>query len=59
MTTLFGSKPQLAATIALGWASIILPDSYLAANPPNTIEWTAPILAQAHVANKASGIIGM
>jgi hypothetical protein len=27
-------------------------------NPPNTMEWTAPIRAQASMATAASGIIG-
>jgi hypothetical protein len=30
-----------------------------AAKPPKTTEWTAPIRAQASIANSVSGIIGM
>jgi len=57
--TLATSIPQEAETITLGLASSILVASSLAANPPNTTEWTAPIRAQASIANTASGIIGI
>ena len=51
--------PQEPATIALGVESSILTASSLAAKPPNTTEWTAPIRAQASIAIAASGTIGM
>lgn len=44
--------------ITLGFESDILPASYFAEKPPKTIECIAPILAHAHTANKAYGIIG-
>jgi hypothetical protein len=53
LTFLFGSSPQLVVTINEGLQSTILFANYLAANPPNTIEWTAPKRAQAHAENKA------
>jgi hypothetical protein len=51
--------PQEAETMALGWASSIRVASSLAAKPPNTTEWIAPIRAQASMAIAASGTIGM
>lgn len=57
--TLLGSKPQLAVIIHLGEQSSILPASSLAAKPPKTTEWIAPILVQASIANADYGIIGM
>jgi hypothetical protein len=53
-----GYNPQLVVIIIFGVASFILLPNYFAANPPKTMEWIAPILAQAHVAKSASGIIG-
>jgi hypothetical protein len=53
-----GYKPQLAVTITFGFESDILPASYVAEKPPNTMECIAPILAQAQAANNAYGIIG-
>lgn len=58
MTTLFGSRPQLAVIMIFGLESAILPASSFAENPPKTIEWMAPNLAQAQVANNAYGIMG-
>ena len=52
------SIPQDAETITLGAASSIRVASSGAANPPNTTECTAPILAHASMAISASGIIG-
>jgi hypothetical protein len=54
-----GSIPQDAATISLGRQSSMRDASSLAANPPNTTEWTAPSRAQAIIAMTASGTIGM
>ena len=52
--------PQEAETIAFGLASSTLFRSHsFAAKPPNTTEWTAPILAQAKTAITVSGIIGI
>jgi len=59
LTFLFGYMPQLAAIMSFGLASKILPESSFAAKPPKTMECTAPILAQAQVAKRASGIIGI
>jgi hypothetical protein len=42
-----------------GRASSMRVASSLAANPPNTTEWIAPMRAQASIAIAASGIIGM
>ena len=53
------SMPQLADRITFGLASSMRVASSLAAKPPNTTECTAPILAQASIANTASGTIGM
>ena len=52
------SIPHEAETITLGLASSILTASSLAAKPPKTTEWTAPILAQAIIAISASATIG-
>ena len=52
------SIPHDAETITVGAASSILVASSGAANPPNTTECTAPILAHASMAIAASGIIG-
>ena len=52
------SIPHDAVRITLGAASSILVASSGAANPPNTTECTAPILAHASMAIAASGIIG-
>jgi hypothetical protein len=54
-----GSMPQLADRIALGLASSSRVASSLAAKPPNTTEWIAPMRAQASMAMTASGTIGM
>jgi hypothetical protein len=51
--------PQDAVTITLGLASLMRVASSLAAKPPNTTEWTAPIRAQASMAMAASAIMGM
>jgi len=53
---LCGSKPQLAVKITFGLASSILPANSLAAKPPKTTEWVAPILAAANIPNKPSAI---
>ena len=50
--------PQDAETTTFGVASSIRTASSLAANPPNTTECTAPILAHASMAITASGTIG-
>ena len=52
-------EPASAATISLGVASSIRAASAPLAKPPNTTVWTAPIRAQASMANTASAIIGM
>ena len=54
-----GSSPQLADRITFGLQSSMRVASSLAAKPPNTTEWTAPMRAQASMAITASGIIGM
>ena len=54
-----GSTPQLAVRMSFGSASSMRVASSLAAKPPNTTEWTAPMRAQASMATIASGIIGM
>ena len=54
-----GSMPQEAARITFGAASSMRAASSLAAKPPNTTEWIAPIRAQASMPNRASGTIGM
>jgi hypothetical protein len=51
--------PQEAESTALGLASSMRVASSLAAKPPNTTEWIAPMRAQASMATTASGIIGM
>ena len=53
------SMPQLADRMTLGLASSMRVASSLAAKPPNTTEWMAPMRAQASIANTASGTIGM
>ena len=53
------SMPQLADRMTLGLASSMRVASSLAAKPPNTTEWIAPMRAQASMANTASGTIGM
>ena len=58
-TTLPGSRPQDADKTTFGVASSMRVASSLAAKPPNTTEWIAPIRAQANIANTASGTIGM
>ncbi len=45
--------------MSFGRASSIRAARLAAANPPNTTEWIAPILAQARMTNTDSGIIGM
>lgn len=56
--TLPGSNPHDAVIINLGLLSSILPANSFAANPPNTTECMAPILAHANMQNVAAGIIG-
>ena len=51
--------PQEAASTTTGSASSMRTASSLAAKPPNTTEWMAPMRAQASIAITASGIIGM
>jgi hypothetical protein len=51
--------PASAVTITLGWASSMRVASELAAKPPNTTEWMAPMRTVASMANSASAIIGM
>ncbi len=51
--------PQLAVTTSLAVESSMRAASSLAAKPPNTTEWIAPMRAQASMAKIASGIIGM
>ena len=53
------SMPQEAERMALGRASSMRVASSLAAKPPNTTEWMAPRRAQASMAMRASGTIGM
>ena len=57
--TLLPSMPQEAETISTGFASLMRVASSLAAKPPKTTEWTAPMRAQASMATRASGTIGM
>ncbi len=45
--------------MTLGLASLMRVASSLAANPPNTTEWMAPMRAQASMAMAASAIMGM
>jgi hypothetical protein len=54
-----GSMPQLAERMSFGAASSMRVASSFAAKPPNTTECTAPMRAQASIANTASGISGM
>lgn len=57
LTILFpGSSPQEAVMTSEAFESTILLASSCEAKPPNTTEWIAPILEQANIANKASGI---
>jgi hypothetical protein len=58
-TTRPGSIPHDAVSTAVGPACWIRCASSLAANPPNTTEWIAPIRAHASIPNTASGTIGM
>jgi hypothetical protein len=51
--------PQLAARTTFGLASSMRLASSSGAKPPNTTECTAPIRAQASIANTVCGIIGM
>jgi hypothetical protein len=51
--------PQEAERITVGLASSMRVASSFAAKPPNTTECTAPMRAQASIANTASGIMGM
>ena len=51
--------PPSAVIISFGRASSMRAARLAAAKPPNTTEWTAPMRAQARIANTASGIIGM
>ncbi len=57
--TRVGSMPHDAVRIISGFASSMRVASSFDANPPNTTEWTAPSLAQASIANTASGTPGM
>ena len=52
------SMPHEADTTTFGRAWSMRTASSLAANPPNTTEWTAPRRAQASMATTASGTIG-
>jgi hypothetical protein len=52
-------EPASAETISTGLASSMRLARLLAAKPPNTTECTAPMRAQASMANAASAIIGM
>ena len=54
-----GSYPHDAEIISFALESSILFANSFEANPPNTTEWIAPILAQASIAITASGIIGI
>jgi hypothetical protein len=54
-----GSTPQLAEKTSFGLASSMRVASSFAAKPPNTTECTAPIRAQASIANTASGTSGI
>ena len=58
-TTRAASMPQLADRTTFGLASSMRVASSLAAKPPNTTEWMAPMRAQASMPNTASGTIGM
>ncbi len=51
--------PQEAETMTFGLASSMRTASSLAANPPKTTECTAPKRAQASIATRAWGIMGM
>ena len=51
--------PPSEVTIRAGLASSMRAARLAAAKPPNTTECTAPILAQARIANTASGVFGM
>ncbi len=57
-TTRPGSSPPEAVTITVGVESSMRTASSVAANPPKTTEWIAPIRAQASMAMTASGTIG-
>jgi len=45
--------------MTFGLASLMRVESSCAEKPPNTTEWTAPMRAQASIAIRASGTIGM
>ena len=51
--------PQDAETMSFGRASSMRVASSLAAKPPKTTEWMAPMRAHASMAMTASGTIGM
>ena len=51
--------PSSAVIAALESQSRMRSASASGEKPPNTTEWTAPMRAQASMANAASGIIGM
>ena len=51
--------PVFCVMIALHSESLIRVTRLSAVNAPNTIEWTAPIRAQASIATTSSGIICM
>ena len=53
------SIPHDPATMSLGLASSIRLASSLAAKPPKTTEWMAPMRAQASIGITASGTMGM
>ena len=53
-----GSSPPEAVTITPGAASSMRTANSLAAKPPKTTEWMAPMRAQAGMATIASGTIG-
>ncbi len=53
------STPQEAETITFGLESSMRVASSLAAKPPNTTEWMAPMRAQPSMAMIASGTIGI
>ena len=58
-STRWSSIPHEADTTTLGRASSMRIASSWAAKPPKTTEWTAPSRAQASIATRASGTIGM
>ena len=58
-TTLPPRLPASALTMTVGSASSMRLARLTLAKPPNTTECSAPMRAQASIANTASGIIGM